>query len=97
VAPSSAVRCEAFEVGEVRRQSLLPSSSNVVSGEVKIEPVVNAANLTACPPDRVRQTPCYMLHRSTKNRTENPPAGRKTELHFEVQNHEAGDEIERSP
>jgi hypothetical protein len=45
------------EVGEVRRQSLLPSSSNAVSGEVKIEPVVNAANLTARRSDRVRQTP----------------------------------------
>jgi hypothetical protein len=48
---------QAFEVGEVRRQSLLPSSSNVVSGELKIEPVVKAANLTARPSDRVRQTP----------------------------------------
>jgi hypothetical protein len=48
---------QAFEVGEVRRQSPLPSSSNAVSGEVKIEPVVSAANLTARPSDRVRQTP----------------------------------------
>ena len=48
---------QAFEVGELRRQSLLPSSSNAVSGELKIEPVVNAANLTARPSDRVRQTP----------------------------------------
>ena len=48
---------QAFEVGEVRRQSPLPSSSNAVSEDVKIEPFVNAESLTARPSDRVRQTP----------------------------------------
>jgi len=49
---------QAFEVGEVRRHSLLPSSSNAVSGEVKIEHVVNATNLTA--PVGPRQTNSLM-------------------------------------
>jgi hypothetical protein len=65
-----------------------------VSGEVKIEPVVNAANLTARPSDRVRQTPGCTAGQITERRTR--PLDRKTELHFEIQNHEAGDEIEEA-